>query len=351
MSDDRISHEASPLSIGPWRADQRVLVIAEIGQNHEGSHARAEEMVVRAAEAGADAVKFQTFTTERFISPRDEDRFERMKRYELTHEEFSLLAKAAENAGVLFLSTPFDLPSVEFLDGIVSAFKVASCDTTFFPLLDAVGRTGKPVILSTGASELSEVEQAVAVLRQAFHEEGKPENLAVLHCVSSYPTPIEQANVAVVRTLRQRLGCTVGFSDHTLGLDAAVLAVAAGARVIEKHFTLDKELSEFRDHKLSVDPEELPELVAAIRRAEAILGDGEKRIMECERDAVPAIRRSIAANRDLPEGWVVTADDIVWLRPGDGLSPGSEALVFGRRLRAPVRAGDPITLDGLAPVD
>lgn len=338
-------------SIGPWQADERVLVVAEIGNNHEGSHSRAEDMVGRAAEAGADAVKFQTFTTERFISPRDADRFQRLQRFELTHEQFTLLAKTAETAGLIFFSTPLDLPSVEFLDEIAAAFKVASSDITFFPLLEAIARKRKPVILSSGAAELAEIEDAVAFVRRVREDEGVPESLAVLHCVSSYPTPIDQANLGALSTLDRHLGCTIGFSDHTLGCEAAVIAVAGGARVIEKHFTLDKDLSDFRDHKLSADPTELRELVDRIRHTEAILGDGEKRVMDCERDMLPAIRRSIAARRDLPAGSVVTADDIVWLRPGDGVPPGSETQVVGRRLRVPLSAGDQITPDVLDPGD
>ncbi len=329
--------------VGDFDTDQRVLIVAEIGNNHEGSYALAEEMIGRAGEAGADAVKFQTFRTEHYISSRDDARFERLKSFELTHDEFSKLAGVARQEGVIFLSTPFDLESVRFLDALVPAFKIASGDNTFYPLLDTVARRGKPILLSTGLADTTRVQHAKAVIATAWAEIGVEPDLALLHCVSSYPVPPAQANLAAIGQLREEFDCTIGYSDHTLGIEACRIAASLGARIIEKHFTIDKNHSDFRDHRLSADPGEMAEVVQAIRRTETLLGSGEKRLQECEQSAEPAMRRSITAARDLACGAIITWEDITWVRPGGGLPPGKEHVILGRKLAKPVRGGDRIT--------
>lgn len=333
--------------IGEFDTDQRVLVVAEIGNNHEGSCALAAEMIAAAAQAGVDAVKFQTFRTEHYVSPRDESRFARLKSFELTEADFGDLRARARQHDLLFLSTPFDLHSARFLDGLVPAFKIASGDNTFYPLLELLAKTGKPLILSSGLAELEQIQYAKSLIECVWRELGIEQELAVLHCVSSYPVPPAQANLAAIARLKARLDCTIGYSDHTLGVEACVCAVAAGARIVEKHFTLDKHHSDFRDHQLSADPDELAEIVLRIRRVTELLGDGEKVVQECERSAVQALRRSIAAARDLSAGAVVCWEDLTWLRPAGGLQPGKEHLVLGKTLHKPVRQGDRITLDCL----
>ena len=329
--------------VGDFDTDQRVLIVAEIGNNHEGSHALAEEMIGRAAEAGVDAVKFQTFRTEHYVSRRDDARFERLKSFELSHDEFTKLAVVARQEGVIFLSTPFDLDSVRFLDALVPAFKISSGDNTFYPLLEAVARTGKPIMLSTGLADTIRIRQAKAVIETAWAEIGVEPGLALLHCVSSYPVPPAQANLAAIGQLRAEFDCTIGYSDHTLGIEACRVAASLGARIIEKHFTLDKNHSEFRDHQLSADPGEMAELVQAVREVEVLRGSGEKRPQECEQTAERAMRRSIAASRDLACGAIITWEDITWVRPGGGLEPGKEHVILGRKLAKPVRGGDHIT--------
>jgi sialic acid synthase SpsE len=326
------------MRIGSFDTDERVLVIAEIGNNHEGDAGVARELVERAADAGADAVKFQTFRTEAFVSPSDADRYARMQRFELAAAQFAELADVAHARGLLFLSTALDLDSVDALAPIVDAYKIASGDITFFPLLSRVAAVGKPVVLSTGTSEPAEIVRAVDALPGI--------DVAVLHCVSSYPASDEEINLRAIGVLAKLLpGRAIGYSDHTVGLDAAPLAVACGARIVEKHFTLDRKFSDFRDHALSADPEAMHEVVRRIRAAETLLGNPAKEVQPSEVDAHVALRRSIAAARGLDAGHVLVEHDLVWTRPADALQPGQESLVLGRALRRAVVAGEHLHSD------
>ena len=327
---------------------KRVMIVAEIGNNHEGSVALAEELIGLAVEAGADAVKFQTFRAERYVSPRDRRRFEQLRSFELRIGDLQRLADAARQAGMIFLSTPFDLDSARALEPLVEAYKVASGDNTFYPLLKTIAATAKPIILSTGLADLGDINQAKRTIERVWREQGVRGELALMHCVSSYPVPIEQANLAAIETLKAAFGCTVGYSDHTLGIEAATYAVAAGARIVEKHFTIDRAHSDFRDHHLSADPEQMARLVRGIRQIERILGSGDPTPQPCERPLVGPLRRSLAAACDLAAGTVLGPDAITWLRPGDGaFTPGQEQQVIGRTLIAPLAAGEPFTHDVL----
>lgn len=328
------------MRIGGFDTERRVLIVAEIGNNHEGDSAAAAELVHAAAAAGADAVKLQTFRTHLFVRPTDRERYERLSGFELPQATVEELAALARSLGLLFVSTPLDLESARFLETLVDAYKIASGDTTFWPLLEAVAATGKPVVVSGGLADLAQLERTAAVFR------GR--ELAVLQCTSAYPAPPEEANLAAIRVLAERLGCTPGYSDHTLGVEACVAAVAAGARVVEKHFTLDKQRSGFRDHQLSADPEELRELVERVRRVEVLLGRAEKLPQPSEAETAHAARRSIVAAADLAAGRVVAPDDLTWLRPADGLPPGEERVLVGRTLRRPVAAGEPIRPEDVA---
>ena len=328
------------MRIGNLDLDERVMIVAEIGNNHEGDCALAEELIGLAAEAGVGAVKFQTFRTQEYVSARDRARFARLQSFELTAEQFERLRSVAEGAGLLFLSTPFDLGSVRCLAGLVDAFKISSGDNTFLPLLQAVAETGRPIILSAGLVTLAQIRGAKRFIEAVWTRASLRAELAILHCVSSYPVPPRQANLAAIGRLREKLGCTVGYSDHTLGIEAAALSVALGARIVEKHFTIDKNFSSFRDHQLSADPAEMRELVERIEQITMLMGSGAKIPQESERASVRAMRRSIAARRDLPSGTVLAAGDLSWVRPGGGLAPGQEDLVLGRQLLEPVAVGD-----------
>lgn len=333
------------MKINDFDLDKDVLVVAEIGNNHEGSYALAEEMVGLAAKAGAGAVKFQTFQTEYYVGRKNEARFRQLKSFELTYVEFEKLSKVASSEGILFLSTPFDLESAEFLNTIVPAFKISSGDINFYPLLEIVARCGKPIILSTGAANMVQIRSAKGFIEEIWRDLGVGEELAVLHCVSSYPVPVDEANLGVILTLKRELKCTIGYSDHTPGVEAAALAVALGARVVEKHFTINKNHSGFRDHRLSADPEEMAQLTQRIKETLSLLGTGEKVLQNSEQEAVNSTRRSIVAKRDLPEGKVITPNDITWIRPAGGLPPGKEHLVLDKYLSAPVKMGEPLVPD------
>ncbi len=335
------------MRIGSFDTDQRVLIVAEIGNNHEGDAALAETMVGLAAEAGADAVKFQTFRTAHYVGREDAARFEQLRRFELTTRDFERLRRAADRAGVLFLSTPFDLGSVKVLEPLVAAYKIASGDNTFDPLLEAVAGTGLPVILSTGLATIAVVRRARRVIEDAWRRNHVEAGFAVLHCVSAYPVPAPEANLAAIARLRHHVGGTVGYSDHTLGIEAAAAAVALGARIIEKHFTDDCRRSTFRDHAMSVDPAGLRALVERVRLVEGMLGSGEKVPQECELAVGPKVRRSIAAGRDLEPGCIIERGDLTWVRPAGGLAPGQEHLVVGRRLRRRVAAGERLSPEAL----
>ncbi len=340
---------------GAIETSQAVFLVAEIGNNHEGKVERARELVVRARDCGADAVKFQTFRTELFQSKLDSARFARLKSFELSFAQFEDLAVLAKKSGLLFMSTPLDLESARFLTPLVDVFKIASGDNDFIGLLELVADAGKPTIVSTGASDLGQVERAVAVVKQRWAARRAPEQppasdptagagdgqLGILHCVTSYPAPPEQINLAAIETLRRVFPReTIGYSDHTMGLDAALAAVALGARIVEKHFTLDHHQSDFRDHQLSADPSELTELARRLPQVAALRGQPEKVIQPCERPLIPFVRRSAFAARDLSAGVAVRAEDIVWLRPGEGIGPADQHRLVGRKLRRALAAGE-----------
>lgn len=324
----------------------RTLIIAEAGNNHEGDFGLAKELVHAAAESGADAVKFQTFRLEHFDSSRDIARQARLKQFALTFDQFAQLAAEAQQAGILFLSTPFDIASAKFLNGIVPAFKIASGDNTFYPLLETVAAFHKPILLSCGLASLNQLQYARAIIQHVWDSGGANCELATLHCVTSYPVLPEDANLGAIRTIAEATGGTPGYSDHTLGIDAAVLAVACGARVIEKHFTLDNNFSDFRDHQLSANPEDFTAMVTRIRQAETLLGDGDKAQSQGETSIEPAVRRSITLARDLPEGHILTMDDLTWTRPSGGLPPGEERRILGKRLPVAMAQGTQVTLNG-----
>lgn len=326
----------------------RTFIIAEVGNNHEGDFAVAEELVDRAAEAGVDAVKFQTFITEQFTAPVDPQRIARLKKFQLSFDEFARLSERAHARGLKFISTPLDMDSARFLPSIVDALKVASGDNTFWPLIESCASASKPMIISTGISGRKEIQEAVDLVSAVWNRNGYNGSLALLHCVVSYPAPPDQANLRAIPALTAAFpDQAIGYSDHTIGLDAGVAAVVLGARIIEKHFTLANDYSDFRDHQLSADPAAMAELVRRVRSIEAMMGDGTLGTMPCEKEMITPVRRSIAAARDLAAGHVVGKDDIIWVRPGGGLAPGQEGLVIARRLKRAVAMGSMILPDNL----
>ncbi len=270
--------------------DSPIFIIAEIGINHNGSFSDAENLIASAKEAGADAVKFQTYITEKRVA-KDSPIFEILKQCELPFDKQEKLFQIARDADIIPFSTPFDYESIDFLESIHnSIYKIASFDSVNKQLLRKVGETGKPIIMSTGMTSLEELGQAWTAL--GGREDGTGCELALLHCVSSYPTPADEANLSMIPLLKSLHGGPVGYSDHTLGLEIPIMAVAAGAQIIEKHFTLDTKTSG-PDHAMSADPQTLKAMVSGIRRMEKILGTAKMRIREIETSAV-AYRRPSA---------------------------------------------------------
>lgn len=336
------------MQIGNINLDDKVMVVAEIGNNHEGNFALAEEMVGRASEAGADAVKFQTFIPELFVSCMDHARLERLRGFRLSITQFEKLAKQAQDANVIFFSTPLDLESAKSLNLFQPVFKIASGDNNFYPLIDTVAGFDKPMIVSLGLANVSLVKNIHARIHHIWKKRNVSPGLALLHCVASYPVPREQTNLRAITALKRHFSDTViGYSDHTVGIEAAIYAVAVGAQIIEKHFTLNKQYSDFRDHQLSADPDDFRQLVESIRQVEMLLGGDEKIPQPCEESLRTATRRSIAAAVEIPAGMPLKSDHLIWVRPGVGVPPGDEARLLGRKLVRSLKQGELIVLEDL----
>lgn len=325
----------------------KTYIIAEIGVNHNGDPELARQLVDVALNAGADAVKFQTFNAANLVSKkaakaayqsandgRNEPQFDMLRRLELTEEELLKIAAYTRSIGLEFLSTPFDEDSALLLDRMhVNAFKISSGDLTALGFLRKVASFGRPIILSTGMGTLVETAEAVEAIREA----GNPP-LAILHCVSNYPADPSEANLRAIDTLAAAFGVPVGWSDHTIGSDVAVAAVARGARIVEKHFTLDVNMPG-PDHRASLMPNELAAYISSIRTVEAALGDGIKRPQPSELETIRAARRSLVLTRDLPAGHLIEADDIAARRPGTGLAPKLMEIVIGHQLACALEEG------------
>jgi N-acetylneuraminate synthase len=336
--------------------EPHVFVIVEAGVNHNGDLDLARQLVDAAAAAGADAVKFQSFRAETLASrsaPKadyqiattggGESQFAMLKRLELSDEAHRALIAHCAARNILFLSTPFDEERADFLESLgMPAFKIPSGEITNLPFLAHVAAKKKPVLLSTGMSDLAEVGIAVEAVRRAGGEE-----IALLHCLTNYPADPAEANLRAMRTMAEAFALPVGYSDHTPGFTVALAAVALGARIVEKHFTLDRALPG-PDHAASLEPGELRDMVRGIRTVESALGDGVKRPAPSEESNRRVVRKSLVAVKDIPAGAVVGANDIAALRPGTGLAPSCRAEVVGRRTRTSIAAGTPITREMLA---
>ncbi|HYR89084.1 MAG TPA: N-acetylneuraminate synthase [Terriglobia bacterium] len=333
-----------------------VFIIAEAGVNHNGELGNALRMVDVAAEAGADAIKFQTFKAE-YLAAEDapkaryqiaatgdgERQFEMLKRLELGPDAHQALQKRCSERNIIFLSSPFDECSVDFLATLpVPAFKLGSGEVTNIPLLKHVGSKGRPVLLSTGMSNLEEVDQAIQTLRRSGCDE-----IALLHCVSNYPAAPSDANLRAIPTMKQAFGLPVGFSDHTPGITVAIGAVGVGASIIEKHFTLDKNMPG-PDHKASLDPDELKSMIAGIRMLEVALGTGVKAPAASELENRAIVRRSLAAAVDIEAGTRIEPHMLRALRPGTGIPPTSLGEVVKRTAKRSVKAGELIDWTDLA---
>jgi len=322
----------------------QTFIIAEAGVNHNGDINLAKKLIEIAADAGADAIKFQTFKAENFISVvaekaeyqkrstnGNESQYEMIKKLELSDAEHYELLEHCNAYGILFLSSAFDLTSVDFLDHLgIDIFKIPSGEITNLPYLKAIGRLNKSVIMSTGMADLSEVDDALNVLMSAGTEKKK---ITILHANTEYPTPMEDVNLKAMLHIKEVFGVNVGYSDHTLGIEIPIAAVALGACVIEKHFTLDRTLPG-PDHAASLEPLELKAMVAAIRNIEkALSGSGIKEMSKSELPNKVVARKSIHLARSLKKGHILKEDDLIMKRPGDGISPVEVEKVTGRKIK------------------
>ncbi len=315
----------------------KVIIIAEAGVNHNGSLKLAKQMVEEATKAGADYIKFQTFHAEKLVTEHaakaeyqrkttgiQESQLEMLKKLELTDTDFIELKSYCNTIGIGFLSTPFDLESIAFLDKLGMDFwKIPSGEITNLPYLECIAQTGKPIVMSTGMCEESEILDAVTVLGNK-----KSGEITLLHCNTEYPTPYKDVNLKAMLTLREHFGLKVGYSDHTKGIEVPIAAAALGAQVIEKHFTLSRDM-EGPDQKASLEPMELTMMINSIRHIEEAIGDGIKRVSESEIKNRDIVRKSIIARTDIKKGEVFSEKNLTVKRPGNGISPMQWKKIIG----------------------
>ncbi len=329
----------------------KVFIIAEAGVNHNGDINLAKQLIDKAKEAGVDAVKFQTWKTELIVTEsaeqaqyqaenigKTESQYQMLKRLELAFDDFIELKQYCDEKGIMFLSTADEPVSATFLNDLQDIFKVGSGELTSLPFLRHIGQYNKKVILSTGMGNLSEIEQAIQILEDAGTDRNK---ISVLHANTQYPTPMEDVNLKAMLTIGRAFDLEYGYSDHTLGIEVPIAAVAMGATIIEKHFTLDKDM-EGPDHKASLNPEELKAMVEAIRNIEKALGSSIKAPSKSEKENMPIVRKSIVAAKDIQKGDVFSAENITVKRPGTGLSPFRWDEVIGQTAQKEYKKDDMI---------
>jgi N,N'-diacetyllegionaminate synthase len=321
---------------------KKVIIIAEAGVNHNGSIENAKKLIDAASNAGADYIKFQTFIAEKNITKKankadyqientgkiKETQLEMVKKLELSKKDHESLYAYCKSKNIKFLSTAFDFDSIKLLEQFdLDFFKIPSGEITNLPYLRKIGSLGKPIIMSTGMADLREIEDALKILVQAG---ATKDNITILHCNTEYPTPMEDVNLAAMNTIGKTFNIKIGYSDHTLGIEIPIAAVALGATVIEKHFTLDNDM-EGPDHRASLEPEQLKAMVVAIRNIEKALGDEKKEPSNSEKKNISIVRKSIVANTAIRAGTIFTEDNIIAKRPGNGISPMLWDSIIGKK--------------------
>ena len=311
---------------------KKVIIIAEAGVNHNGSIELAKQLVDKAVDAGVDYIKFQTFKTEKLVAKsaqmasyqkksigtEDNSQFAMLKKLELSPEQHEELIAYCKEKGIKFFSTAFDLDSIDYLHSLkLGLWKIPSGEITNYPYIKKIAQYGEPIIVSTGMCEMQDIENAVATLLKWGT---KKEDIIILHCNTEYPTPYQDVNLKAMDAIREKFGVEVGYSDHTKGIEVPIAAVALGATVIEKHFTLDRNM-EGPDHKASLEPDELKAMVSAIRNIEQALGTGHKTVSESERKNIEIARKSIVAACTIKAGELLSEENLTVKRPGNGISP------------------------------
>jgi len=316
------------------------LLIAEIGGNHEGNFEYAEKLTQLAIDTQVDFVKFQIYYGDTLVSPRESpERNKHFKNFELSKEQHLRLASMVRDAGIGYTASVWDFSSIDWIDPYMNIYKIGSGDLTAYPLIRKIAQTGKPMILSTGLSTEDEVMKTVEYIRTINPEYNKPEKLAILQCTSMYPIADGDAHLNVMNRLRELTGATVGYSDHTEGIDALTYATAMGAEVLEFHFTDNRSDKIFRDHKISLMPHEVQELIENIKRIKKFQGDFIKKPLQIEMDNGydVSFRRAVYPLRDIDKGETLTPDNLTILRPNHGIDAREYDLLIGKRLKVSIK--------------
>ena len=324
---------------------KKVFIIAEVGNNHEGNFNIAKKLVHLAAKAGADAIKFQTFRTENFIRKNDIKRFKQLKKFELSHEQFKSLKKLAHVKKIKFISTPLDLESADFLIKNADLIKIASSDNNFYPLIEKILKSKKLIIISTGMMNTSQIKDLTNYLYKVIDKKSAKKRIVLLHCVTSYPVEDKFANLRSIEYLIKNSKLTIGYSDHTIGNEACIAAVAMGAKVIEKHFTINKRFSKFRDHALSADYIDLKNIVSGIRKVEKQLGRFNKEIQKPEKKLIKIVRRAAYADQDIFPGEKISLKNTKFLRPALTSNFFNLKKIIGRKAKKTFYKDQKINLD------
>ena len=326
---------------------KKTFIIAEIGNNHEGNIKLAKKLIALASKAKVDAVKFQTFHTEEFINKNDKKRFSQLKKFELTKKQFIDLKNFAHLKKLRFISSPLDIDSANFLIKNSDVIKIASSDNNFFPMMDRLISSKKNIIISTGLTNIDEIIYLRNRIYKLINKKTAHQNIAFLHCVTSYPVNDKYANLNSINFLKDKLDFTIGYSDHTLGNDAALVSSSMGAKILEKHFTIDKNFSNFRDHSLSADFKELSDMVKKIRKIELLKGNYEKKIQNCEKIFLNSIRRAAFAKQNLNSGQKLTLKNIKFLRASNSRNFFNIDRIVGKKIIKPVKKDNKITKKNL----
>ena len=318
---------------------KKIFLVAEIGVNHEGDFDTAMNLVKKAYQSGVDAVKFQTYEAEKYISLSQPERRERVKKFQLSREQFVKLSKEAKKLKLKFFSTPLNPNDIDFLSQISDIIKISSGDLTNLDLIKHAAKKYNNLIISTGLGTYSEIQSAINTVLKQKPSIRKNHGLVLMHCVSAYPAPENELNLANIRWLQDNFKFLTGYSDHSLGTKACELSVMLGVKVIEKHFTYRKENQLFHDHKISADPKEMKEIVKKVRRAELVFGEYQRRIGFSEKRNLKHMRRSFCTVNDLQKGHKIKKKDLILLRPAHGFQYNELKYILGKSLKRKVKSG------------
>jgi len=342
------------IQIGRKKIGERepCFIIAEAGVNHNGNIAIAKKMVEIAAKSGADAVKFQTFKAEGVVTKntdiapyakknigRNVKQYDMIKKLELSYDDFKKLKKYCDKKNIIFLSTPHSLDAVDFLNKLVPAYKFGSGDLTNIPALKHAAKKGKPMILGTGMATLTEVKNAIKAIKETGNKK-----IIALHCTTNYPCSIEEVNLRAMITMQKKLDCLIGYSDHAMGITIPIMATTLGAVIIEKHFTLDRKMKG-PDHKASLEPEELKQMIVEIRNVEKALGSNKKKPTVSEKKIMKLVRKSIVATKDIKQGTFIKKNMLTFKRPGTGIQPSEIDKIIRKKTKKLIKKDEILNYD------